>query len=120
MTKYIRLENLLIGFLALFAYWQIEASWWLFAALILVTDISILAYLINNRIGALIYNIFHAYVGPIVLILVGWTSEIHLLLAIGQIWVVHNGLDRVLGYGLKHNTGFFDTHLGRIGRGQKR
>jgi Domain of unknown function (DUF4260) len=26
------------------------------------------------------------------------------------------GIDRLAGYGLKHPTGFGDTHLGRIGR----
>jgi hypothetical protein len=30
--------------------------------------------------------------------------------------VAHIGLDRALGYGLKHESGFSDTHLGRIGR----
>jgi hypothetical protein len=30
--------------------------------------------------------------------------------------VAHIGFDRMLGYGLKHASGFGDTHLGRIGR----
>lgn len=31
------------------------------------------------------------------------------------ILAVHIALDRTLGYGLKHESGFRDTHLGRIG-----
>ena len=34
----------------------------------------------------------------------------------GAVLVAHVGLDRALGYGLKHASGVADTHLGRIGR----
>jgi hypothetical protein len=32
------------------------------------------------------------------------------------IWIAHVGFDRMLGHGLKYETAFGDTHLGRIGR----
>ena len=32
------------------------------------------------------------------------------------IWAAHIGFDRTLGYGLKSDAGFAQTHLGRIGR----
>lgn len=32
------------------------------------------------------------------------------------IWIAHIGFDRTLGYGLKYDSGFKFTHLGRIGR----
>ena len=31
--------------------------------------------------------------------------------------MLHIGVDRALGYGLKYPTAFADTHLGRVGRG---
>ena len=34
----------------------------------------------------------------------------------GAVLVAHVGLDRALGYGLKHASGVADTHLGGIGR----
>ena len=36
-----------------------------------------------------------------------------LLLFTGAILVAHVGMDRLAGYGLKHTTGFKDTHLQR-------
>lgn len=38
------------------------------------------------------------------------------LLAIAIIWAAHIAFDRAVGYGLKYETGFNDTHLGRVGR----
>jgi hypothetical protein len=35
---------------------------------------------------------------------------------VALVWFAHIGLDRALGYGLEYDTGFHDTHLGRIGR----
>ena len=32
------------------------------------------------------------------------------------IWFAHIGMDRALGYGLKYDADFKDTHLRRIGR----
>jgi hypothetical protein len=33
--------------------------------------------------------------------------------AVAAVWVGHIGADRLLGYGLKFESGFRDTHLGR-------
>jgi hypothetical protein len=38
-------------------------------------------------------------------------------MALALILVAHIAADRALGYGLKHMSGFKDTHLGGIGRG---
>jgi hypothetical protein len=42
------------------------------------------------------------------------------MLALALIWLAHIGFDRMLGYGLKYQSGFGDTHLGRIGRTKPR
>jgi len=49
-------------------------------------------------------------------LLVGWMLASDLTTTVGLILVAHICMDRVMGYGLKHESGFKDTHLGRIGR----
>ena len=39
-----------------------------------------------------------------------------LVISVALIWAAHIGFDRALGYGLKHQSGFSDTHPGRIGK----
>ena len=34
---------------------------------------------------------------------------------VALVWFAHIGMDRAMGYGLKYETDFRDTHLGRIG-----
>jgi hypothetical protein len=97
--------------LALIGYAHSGYSWWLFAALILVPDLSMLGYLISPSIGAASYNLVHTLTLPILLLCVAVLFANMLLLAIGTIWFVHIGADRALGYGLKYATGFGDTHL---------
>jgi hypothetical protein len=88
-------------------------SWLLFVLLFLLPDVAITAYLAGPRAGALAYNAVHSYVGPAMLG-IG-------LLATGQavavplVWAAHIGFDRAMGYGLKYDSGFTATHLGRIG-----
>lgn len=36
----------------------------------------------------------------------------------GTVLLFHSAFDRLLGYGLKYATGFQDTHLGGVGKGQ--
>jgi hypothetical protein len=52
----LRIEGLAYIALALIGYAQSGYSWWLFAALILVPDVSMFGYLINPSIGAASYK----------------------------------------------------------------
>jgi hypothetical protein len=110
----LRLEGLAVLALAAYLYARGGHSWGLFAALFLVPDLSLAAYLAGPRIGAIGYNLLHSYVGPVVLaaafLATGRTATLPL------IWAAHVGFDRALGYGLKYPTAFGDTHLGAIGR----
>ncbi len=92
------------------------ASWWLFAALILAPDLSILGYLAGPRTGAIAYNAVHVYLGPITLFGAAVALAAPIGIALALIWSAHIGIDRMLGYGLKYGDGFTFTHLGRIGR----
>ena len=112
----LRIEGLAYAVLALIGYAHSGYSWWLFAALLLVPDVSMLGYLINPSIGAASYNLVHTLTLPIFLLFVAALLANMLLVAVGTIWIVHIGADRALGYGLKYATGFSDTHLSHSGR----
>lgn len=117
-TRVLRLEGFAVLVVAVVAYGAFGFSWWVFAALVLLPDLSMLAYARGPRFGARAYNLVHTSVLPFALALVGffWSSDA--ALAAGLAWLAHIGLDRAVGYGLKRPTGFHDTHLGRIGRGR--
>lgn len=91
-------------------------AWWLFFALLLLPDISMVGYAINNKCGAILYNLFHHQGIAILVIGIGWYTEQQMVLLAGIILLGHSAMDRMLGYGLKYATGFQDTHLGKIGK----
>jgi hypothetical protein len=112
----LRAEGLAVALASIMAFSRSGASWWLFAALILAPDLSILFYLAGSRLGAASYNAVHTYLGPIVLFVAAAALAAPTGIALALIWSAHIGIDRVLGYGLKYGDGFTSTHLGRIGR----
>ena len=112
----LRLEGLMLfaGMTLLYAVWG--GSWWVYAILFLVPDLSFAAYMAGPRIGAIIYNAAHSYMAPMTLMTTGFALSSPLVLSIAMIWLAHIGIDRALGYGLKYSAGFGFTHLGRIGK----
>jgi hypothetical protein len=100
---------------AIALYWQLTAGpWWLFLLLLLSPDLSMLAYMINKRWGAIGYNLVHTYIGPLLLIGISLFTQWTPGAMVGFIWLAHIGMDRTVGYGLKYATDFKDTHLGRV------
>ena len=114
----LRIEGAVLLAVSLFMYFRYGESWWLFALLLLTPDLGMLGYLADTRIGASTYNLFHTYLGPAVLLIVGIASDSPAVYSIAFIWFAHIGLDRALGYGLKYGDGFKHTHLGMIGHGE--
>jgi uncharacterized protein DUF4260 len=114
----LRLEGLAVAAITATLYAHTGASWWLFAALWLIPDLSMLGYLAGPCKGARVYNTFHTYVLPAVLALATLLLRSHTLMPIALIWANHIGVDRLLGYGMKYADGFGWTHLGRVGRKQ--
>ncbi len=112
----LRLEGLAAAVFAAVLYAHTGASWWLFAALWLAPDLSMLGYLVNANIGARIYNAIHSYVTPATLAVCSMLLGSAAVMPIALIWVNHIGVDRLLGYGLKYPAGFGWTHLGRMGK----
>jgi len=95
-------------------YQQAQDSWLWFGLLFFVPDFFMLGYLAGKKAGAIFYNLGHTYAAPLLLLLAlrlcGQMSHAWL----GLIWLGHIGFDRMLGYGLKYETAFKDTHLQRV------
>jgi hypothetical protein len=111
----LRLEGLAAAALAAVLYARTGATWWLFAALWLVPDLSLLGYLGSAKTGARVYNAIHSYLTPATLALAALLLQSPALLPFALIWINHIGVDRMLGYGLKYPEGFKWTHLGILG-----
>ena len=116
MKLLIQLEELGMFLLSILIFSSLPFSWWWFPVLILVPDIGMIGYLINNRAGAYVYNLFH-HKGIALLILgAGYFLRNDVFILAGTILFGHSSLDRLFQYGLKFEKGFKFTHLGEIGR----
>ena len=112
----LRLEGLALFIGMTLLYWIWDGSWWVYAVLFFVPDLSFAAYFAGPRTGALLYNATHSYLAPMAMMTSGFATASPLVLSIAMVWLAHIGLDRALGYGLKYASGFGFTHLGRIGK----
>ena len=110
----LRLEGLLVLAGSVALYSQHGRGWLFFGLLFLAPDVAFLAYLAGPRVGAAVYNLLHTYAGPVLLGLIAMATGSQTLLSIELIWLAHIGFDRFLGYGLKTEGGFKDTHLQRV------
>ena len=110
----LRLEGAAALISACIFYRQLHADWLLFFLLILAPDLCMLGYLVNKKLGAAVYNLVHTYTFPLVLIIVGSFTGRTLCSAISLIWLAHIAMDRMLGFGLKYESAFQDTHLQRV------
>lgn len=107
----LRVEGAAVLIAAVAAFTHTGLSWWMFAALFLVPDLAIIAYLGGNRAGAACYNAAHLYIGPIMILGAGLIFDQPAATGAGLIWAAHIGFDRALGFGLKYTSGFGHTHL---------
>lgn len=116
MNKLLKIEELGQFLLSIVLFSQLNFNWWLFPALILLPDLSMLGYLINTKTGAWIYNFFHHKMLGVLLFSIGFWFDISLLSLSGVILFGHSAMDRIFGYGLKYSDDLKHTHLGWIGR----
>ena len=110
----LRLEGAAIAVAAIVLFVDIDASWWIFVALILAPDLAFVAYAAGPRVGAAAYNLTHNLILPIALATAGVLTDSNPTTAVALTWLTHIGVDRLLGYGLKYPTAFKDTHMQRI------
>ncbi|MBU1373538.1 MAG: DUF4260 domain-containing protein [Bacteroidetes bacterium] len=118
MKTILKTEELAQLSIAVYALYlqPIHIFWGLWIILFLAPDLGMLGYLINTKIGAIIYNLFHHKLIAILISAFGFFFANHILLLIGIILFAHSSFDRMMGYGLKYNDGFNHTHLGMVGK----
>src|SRR5258707_13476113 len=82
----LRLEGLTLfaGMTLLYAIW--DGSWWIYAILFLVPDLSLAGYLAGPRAGAVIYNAAHAYLAPVALMTSAFAATPPLVFSIALFW----------------------------------
>jgi hypothetical protein len=107
-------EGLAVATAAIALYFHADYPWWLLVALVLAPDLSMVGYLAGATVGTAAYNTAHTYVLPVALAAVGLIVDGETAVQLGLIWLMHIGVDRAIGYGLKYPTSFKDTHLQRV------
>lgn len=117
MKNILKLEEAGMLLLAVFLYYtQLHFNNWLYWALFLLPDIGVIGYLVNTKAGAFTYNIFHHKAIAIIVFIAGWWMHSEVLELAGLVLFGHASFDRMVGYGLKYNDSFSNTHLGLIGK----
>jgi len=116
MKTSLKIEELGIFLLSLFFFTRLELAWWWFPLLLFLPDIGMIGYAISPKAGAITYNLVHHRFVAVLVALYGLTlGGVYWQLA-AIILFAHSSLDRVLGYGLKYDDSFGNTHLGSIGK----
>jgi hypothetical protein len=120
VRSWLRLEGL-GAFLAGLVLFGVSGGSWLFVIpLVLLPDASVVGYLASPRVGAFTYNLLHTWAPGFIALALGLWLASESIQLVASILIVHVGMDRALGYGLKLPSSFQDTHLGRIGRTSRR
>ena len=117
--RILRAEGAVLLAAALAAYLTaLDQPLWLIPLLLFLPDVLMAGYARSARAGALFYNLAHSYPAPALLGVLALAADARTWQGVALIWFAHIGMDRALGYGLKYDTDFTHTHLGRIGRRQ--
>jgi hypothetical protein len=116
MNNLIKLEELGQFLLAIILFNQLDYAWWVFPALLLLPDLSMVGYLSSPKTGAWLYNFIHHKFLAIAVLILGLSISNQPLTLAGVILYGHSSMDRIFGYGLKYADNFKHTHLGWIGK----
>ena len=98
----------------LLTIYNLHLSFWIWAILFFSPDIGMLGYVVNTKVGAAVYNLFHHKGIAIALAVAGYYFHYDVMTAIGILLFAHASFDRILGYGLKYEDSFKNTHLGNL------
>lgn len=116
MKRIIQLEEvaMTLASCSLIFLLDVQISWWLYIILFFSPDIGIAGYMVNPKVGAVTYNLFHHKGLAIVVAAAGYWLHFDYVLLAGLILFAHASFDRIFGFGLKYFDGFKHTHLGVI------
>jgi hypothetical protein len=119
MKQLIKWEEAAMFLLSIALIAPLPYAWYWWLVWIMAPDLSAIAYLGGNRVGAIGYNAVHHKGVAILLYLAGLYTLHPALEYAGLILFGHSSMDRAMGYGLKYFSNFQDTHLGKIGKAAK-
>lgn len=111
MKNLLKLEELAQFALSIYIFTLLDYSWWVFPACLLLPDLSMVGYIVNTRVGALLYNFFHHKLLALAVLITGAYLEQPWVVLSGVILFGHSAMDRLFGYGLKYPDSFKHTHL---------
>jgi len=111
MKTLLRLEEAAMFGLSIYAFSLTDFAWWWYLVLILAPDIGMLGYVVNTKVGAVTYNLFHHKAIAILVFIAGLALPNAWLELSGIILFGHASMDRMIGYGLKYSDNFKHTHL---------
>jgi len=118
MKTILKLEEAAMAFAGIYFIYlhNLGLPVWAWVLLFFSPDIGMVGYAVNNKVGAVSYNLFHHKAVAIALAFAGYFMLNEVFVAIGALLFAHSSFDRMLGYGLKYYAGFGETHLGRVGK----
>jgi hypothetical protein len=114
MKNLLRLEEAAMFIGSIYLLSLHEVPWWTYFILVLGPDIAMIGYFINDKIGAVSYNMLHHKGIAIAVYATGIYFQNEAVQVAGVILFGHSSMDRMFGYGLKYFKGFKHTHLGVI------
>ena len=114
MKNLLKAEEAAMFVFSIYLLSHLEVHWWVYLLLVLGPDIGMLGYLVNQKVGAVSYNIFHHKGIATTVYAAGIIFNNDLLQIVGLILFGHASMDRIFGYGLKYQSGFKHTHLGDL------
>ena len=111
----LRLEGLFFFLSAIYFYQLLHGGWMLFIILFFTPDVSMVGYIKDKKLGAILYNLMHNYILALLIIAIGFLIlKNNTLILVGLILFAHISIDRFFGYGLKYSTNFKDTHTKKV------
>jgi hypothetical protein len=114
MKNLLKFEEFVQFAFATVLFYKLGFAWWVFPAVILLPDISMVGYLVTPYWGAITYNFIHHKALGILIYAAGLYFGNITIEAAGLVLFAHSAMDRIFGYGLKYTDSFKNTHLGNL------
>ena len=118
MKKLIALEELaqFVASLYLVAQLALPNNPYLLIPAFFAPDLFALGYLVDKKVGTLLYNFSHHKLVALSLVATGYAVNNEYCQLAGLLAYAHSSFDRAIGYGLKYVASPNRTHLGYIGK----
>jgi hypothetical protein len=103
MKTLIKLEEVSLLLLSFYLFLTIDYAWWWFPLLFFVPDISLIGYVISQKVGIVTYNFIHHKALAVMLYLLGGLTQFPGLQLAGLVMFGHSSFDRLLGFELQQS-----------------